>query len=87
MIKHIKIFGLAFGLLLLLEKCSWVVAQQPQAETATNSLVITSVSVAGKPVPLGQRAELNLGEYPEKYYICLQKLKSRKVKMVVCGSN
>jgi len=64
-IKHTKIFGLAFGVLLLQEKYSWVMAQQSQAGMATNSLGITSVSVAGRPVPLQGYDEVNLGAYPE----------------------
>ncbi len=68
-IKHTRIFVLVFGVLLAQEKCSWVMAQQSQAETATNSLEIISVSVAGKSLPLGQRDELNLGEHPENFII------------------
>jgi len=63
--KQTIFFCLAVGILCLFGKISIASAQLSQAGRATNALVINSVSVAGKLVPLGRSGEIKLRAFPE----------------------
>ena len=65
MIKQMNKFGLALGIACVFGKISLVAAQFSQTGQVTNALVISSVSVAGKSVPLGRSDEIKLGAFPE----------------------
>lgn len=60
-----NIFGSAMGILFFFGKISPVAAQLSQLGEPTNAIVISSMSVAGKPVPLGRGDEIKLGAFPE----------------------
>jgi signal transduction histidine kinase len=64
MIEQMNMFGLAAGILFFFGKISHASAQLSQAGL-TNVIVISSVSVAGKSVPLGRGDEIKLGAFPE----------------------